>query len=192
MGVAATAALALSMSADAFAVSVSKGVCTTHPRLRDAARSGAIFGVVEAIAPLVGWSLGLIASRYIQAFDHWIAFIILGYVGGKLLRESFEAAEPQCEDESATPEQPRIGLAILTAVGTSIDSMAVGVSLAFLPVNIWVMAAAIGTATFTMATLGIMIGHHVGNKVGKRAETAAGLVLIGIGTHILLSHLGLL
>lgn len=191
MGVASTAALALSMSADAFAVSVSKGVCTTHPRLRDAARSGAIFGAVEAIAPLAGWTLGLIASRYIQAFDHWIAFVILGYVGGKLLRESFEPAEPHCE-ESATPEQPRIGLAILTAIGTSIDSMAVGVSLAFLPVNIWVMAAAIGTATFTMSTLGIMIGHHVGNKVGKRAETAAGLVLIGIGTHILLNHLGLL
>ncbi len=189
MSAISTGILAFSMSADAFAVAVSKGVCTPHPRVRDAIKTGAIFGIIEGITPIIGWVAGLAASRYIQAIDHWIAFVILGIVGGKLLYEAiFPGAEEVCE----TPAKSGIGLTILTAIGTSIDALAVGVTLAFLPVNIWLTAAAIGTATFIMATLGILLGHYIGTKAGRWAEALGGLALIGIGTHILLTHLGML
>ena len=187
MSIVSTTALAFSMSADAFAVALGKGATLQKPRLRDALRTGMIFGTVEAITPLVGWCAGLAASRFIAAFDHWVAFIILAAVGGKLL---YEAAFP--DEEAAKPARHGTGLLILTAIGTSIDALAVGVTLAFLPVNIWLTAASIGAATTLMVTIGIMLGHHIGSKFGRLAEALGGLCLIGIGTHILLTHLAIL
>lgn len=175
------------MSADAFAVALGKGAGIQKPRFRDAFRSGLVFGVVEAITPILGWCAGLAASRYIAQFDHWVAFIILGIVGGKLL---YEAAYP--DEDAVKPERHGLGLLIITAIGTSIDALAVGVTLAFLSVNIWLTAAAIGAATTLMATIGIMLGHAIGSKYGRWAEAAGGLCLIAIGSHILLSHLGYL
>lgn len=183
-----TTALAFSMSADAFAVSIAKGAAIKKPRWREALRIGAIFGMVEAITPIIGWCMGLAASRYIEAIDHWFAFVILGAVGGKLVWESFHT-----EEEAQTkPNRHGLAMLVFTAVGTSIDAMAVGVTLAFIDANIWLNAAAIGTATFLMATLGIKAGHYLGSKTGKYAELLGGLTLIAIGTHILLSHTGLL
>lgn len=188
MSIVSTTVLAFSMSADAFAVSVAKGATLQKPRWRDALRSGAIFGTVEAITPVIGWLLGVAASRYIEAIDHWAAFLILLAVGGKLVWESF-----QPEDEAAEkPQRHGLGVTILTAIGTSIDAMAVGVTLAFVDANIWLTAAAIGGATCLMVTLGFMTGHYIGSKVGKYAERLGGLALIGIGTHILLSHTGVI
>lgn len=188
MSILSTTAIAFSMSADAFAVSVAKGASLRKPRWRDALRSGAVFGIVEAMTPIIGWCIGLAASRYIEAIDHWIAFAILGAVGGKLVWESFEAEQPE-EDK---PQRHGLGVLVLTAIGTSIDALAVGVTLAFLDASIWVSAAAIGSATFLMASLGFMTGHYIGSKAGKYAELLGGITLIGIGTHILLSHLGIL
>ena len=181
-----TTVLAFSMSADAFAVSVAKGAALHKPRWRDALRSGAIFGIVEAITPLIGWCLGMAASRYIEAIDHWLAFGILGIVGGKLVYEGLFACDDAAEEK---PRRHGLGVLVLTAFGTSIDAMAVGVTLAFVDASIWLNAAAIGTATFVMTTLGLKTGHYLGCKTGKYAETLGGVALIAIGTHILLSHL---
>ena len=179
--------LAFSMSADAFAVALSKGAAIRKPRLRDALRTGIIFGSVEAITPILGWLAGVAASRYIATYDHWVAFIILGGVGGKLLYESiFRDAQPE------KPARQGVGLLALTAIGTSIDALAVGVTLAFLPVNIWLTAASIGAATTLMVTLGILLGHRIGSRFGRAAEALGGLGLIAIGSHILLTHLGIL
>lgn len=172
------------MSADAFAVSVCKGASLQNPRLREAFRSGAIFGVVEAITPIIGWLIGLAASKHIEAIDHWVAFFILGVVGLKLMYEGIFGAE-----EEEKPRSHSLGMLIVTAIGTSIDAMAVGVTLAFLPVNIWVSAAAIGTATCLMVTIGIMTGHYIGSKIGKYAEILGGIGLIAIGTLILCEHM---
>ncbi|MDX2095404.1 MAG: manganese efflux pump MntP family protein [Alphaproteobacteria bacterium] len=186
MSALSTTLLAFSMSADAFAVALGKGAAIRKPRLRDALRTGIIFGSVEALTPLIGWLAGVAASRYIAAFDHWVAFFILGGVGGKLLYESFLG-----DAETEKPARHGTGLLMLTAVGTSIDALAVGVTLAFLPVNIWLTAASIGAATTLMVTVGIVLGHRIGSRFGRMAEALGGLTLIAIGSHILLTHLGI-
>jgi putative Mn2+ efflux pump MntP len=178
--------LSVSMSADAFAASVAKGAAD-RPDWRGAIRGGLVFGIIEAITPLLGWALGSLAADFVASIDHWVAFILLGVVGGRLIRESLsDRPEPP-----QTPAQPRgpFGLA-LTAVATSIDAAAVGISLAFLDVNIWIVAAMIGVSTFLFTTAGLMLGGGAGRRLGARAELAGGIVLIGIGTLILLDHLG--
>lgn len=182
-----TALLSLSMSADAFAVSLGKGACYDKPRLRDAARTGAVFGATEACAPLLGWLLGFAASSFIESVDHWLAFGILGLVGAKMIYESLRGGDGEsCEGAGS---QPSPLLLVVTAIGTSIDSMAVGVSLAFVDADILVSALCIGLATFTMSTLGIMIGHLIGTKLGRWAEALGGVTLIAIGARILQQHL---
>ncbi len=185
MSIVSTTVLAFSMSADAFAASIGKGAALKRPRIAEALRIGAIFGVVEALTPLIGWCAGIVASQYITEIDHWVAFVILGAVGMKLIYEGFSK-----EDDEPKTEKHKLGLVILTAIGTSIDAMAVGVTLAFLPVNIWISAAAIGAATCLMVTIGIMTGHYIGNKAGKWAEVLGGVGLIAIGTTILCDHMG--
>lgn len=188
MSIASTTILAFSMSADAFAAAVGKGTALRKPRLVDAMRCGAVFGIVEAMTPVVGWLAGLAASRYIAQIDHWVAFTILSLLGVKLI---YEALFPG-EEEKEKPQRHGLGILLVTAIGTSLDAMAVGVTLAFLSINIWLTALAIGSATFLMATIGIMTGHYIGSKAGRWAEGFGGLGLIAIGTHILLTHLGYL
>lgn len=190
MSFVSSAVLAWSMSADAFAVSVGKGVALKKPSLRDAARTGLIFGGTEALAPIVGWLAGSLASVFILTYDHWVAFIILAMIGLRMIWQGYK--NEACEVEVHTPQNQKLYVVFLTAVGTSIDSMAVGVSLAFVDMNIWIMAAAIGFATFTMSTLGIMIGHFIGCRIGRVAEILGGAGLIAIGTKILCTHLELI
>lgn len=186
MGVLSTAILAFSMSTDAFAVSVGKGAALRKPKLSEAFRTGAIFGAVEGITPVIGWGIGLVASSYVQAVDHWIAFVLLAGIGFKMVQESLTPADDTVE-KPARNGLPRL---ILTAIGTSIDSMAVGVSLSVLSVPIGYTAAAIGFATFTMVTIGLMTGQYLGAKFGKRAEFLGGVALICLGSKILFEHLG--
>ena len=185
MLLAPTLAMAFSMSADAFAASIAKGVKMPKPKPTQALRVGLIFGTVEAITPVIGWCLGLLASGFVASVDHWIAFFILGAVGVHMLLESFSEPEERSTDMS-------LWRLVLIAIGTSIDAMAVGVTLAFLDVNIWLSALAIGGATCLMSSLGVMTGHYLGLKAGKYAEFLGGLTLIAIGTGILLSHTGIL
>ncbi len=186
MSVISNTILAFSMSADAFAASVSKGVALRKPKITYAMRIGAIFGVVEMLTPIIGWFIGIIASRFIASVDHWIAFAILTAVGGKMIFEGLQ------NEHGEKKESHKISVLILTAIGTSIDAMAVGVTLALIDVNIILMAVMIGTATFIMSSIGIMTGHYIGAKSGKIAEILGGLCLIAIGTKILCEHLGLI
>lgn len=187
MNIASTALLALAMSTDAFAAAVGKGTSLQNPRWREALRTGVIFGVIEALTPLAGWALGLAAAQYVKAWDHWIAFVLLGGLGIRMVIAGFGAPEA---DEPEKPSRHSFWLLAMTGFATSIDAMAVGVGLAFLDVSILPVAAAIGFTTFVMVTLGVMVGRVLGAVAGKRAEVIGGLLLIGIGAAILVEHLG--
>jgi putative Mn2+ efflux pump MntP len=178
-----TVVLAFSMSADAFAAALGKGAALQRPRLREALRTGVVFGIIEAITPVMGWAAGLAASSYITAIDHWIAFGLLAAIGGKMI---WESARPS--DGRHKPERHSLKILVATAIGTSIDAMAVGVTLAFIDGDIVATALAIGCATFWMATAGILIGRFIGEKFGRIAEAIGGLGLIVIGAKILIEH----
>jgi manganese efflux pump family protein len=179
----ATVILAFSMSADAFAAALGKGSVLHRPRLGEALRTGLVFGTVEAITPVIGWAAGIAASAYIAAIDHWIAFALLGVIGAKMLWDSMKRPT-----EQEKPKRHSFALLLVTAVGTSIDAMAVGVTLAFVDADIAATAVAIGLATFLMTTFGVLIGRIIGGRFGRLAEALGGLGLIGIGTRILIEH----
>lgn len=179
--------LAFSMSADAFAVSVGRGAAIDRPRPGEALRTGVVFGIVEAITPLVGWGAGVAASQTIEAIDHWIAFVLLACVGLHMLYVAIWKAD---EEEDEPPKGRSLAMLIVTAIGTSLDAMAVGVSLAFLDVNIFVVALTIGLATFIMSSGGLMLGKLIGQRLGRIAEIGAGVVLCALGTMILYEHTG--
>jgi len=183
-----TVLLALAMSTDAFAAAVVKGAALHRPHWREALRAGLIFGTIEATTPIVGWLIGSLASSYIEAWDHWIAFALLGALGAKMIWEGLQAADEPLEER---PTSHPFWMLAVTGFATSIDAMAIGVGLAFLDVPILPVAAAIGLTTFTLVTAGVMLGRVLGAVVGKRAELLGGAVLIGIGLAILVEHLGL-
>ena len=185
--------LSLSMSADAFAAALGRGA-KHRPTLPQALRSGLVFGVIEAITPLIGFGLGIAAAAFVAAIDHWIAFGLLGAVGGKMIWEALKPEDEAEEDESAAGKAASRGLVALvaTAVGTSIDAGAVGVGLALLGENIWLIAASIGATTFALATLGLLIGKAAGTRLGRIVELVGGVALIALGLKILLEHLGVL
>jgi putative Mn2+ efflux pump MntP len=178
-----TVVLAFSMSADAFAAALGKGAALDRPRLNEALRTGFVFGIIEAITPAIGWAAGVAASSYITAIDHWIAFALLTAIGAKMIWESVRRS-----DERRKPNRHSLKILVATAIGTSIDAMAVGVTLAFIDADIVVTALAIGCATFLMATLGILIGRFIGEKFGRIAEAIGGIGLIVIGVTILVEH----
>lgn len=173
------------MSTDAFAAAVGKGMALHRPRLSEALRTGIIFGVIEALTPLVGWALGTIAAEFVAEWDHWIAFGLLVFLGLAMIRKGTKK-----EAEAATPvARHSFWLLAATGFATSIDAMAVGVSLAFIDNNILITAAAIGCATLLMVTLGVMVGRVIGHVAGRWAEVLGGAALIGIGSAILYEHL---
>jgi manganese efflux pump family protein len=186
MNVAATLAIALAMSTDAFAVAIGKGAALHRPQFKEALRTGLIFGVIEGLTPLAGWTLGKVAAPYVEAWDHWIAFTLLGVLGLRMIHASL-AADGEEEDK---PSSHSFWLLALTGFATSIDAMVVGASLAFIDADIASTAGAIGLATFVMVTIGVMLGRGLGHLVGRRAELVGGLVLIAIGAAILYEHLG--
>ncbi|MFU9053815.1 manganese efflux pump MntP [Klebsiella pneumoniae] len=185
MNLSATILLAFGMSMDAFAASIGKGATLHKPKFSEAVRTGLIFGAIETLTPLVGWGLGMLASQFILEWNHWIAFILLVFLGGRMIVEGFRGdSDEACE----APHRHGFWLLVTTAFATSLDAMAVGVGLAFLQVSIVTTALAIGSATFIMSTLGMMVGRFIGPLLGKRAEILGGIVLIGIGSEILWSH----
>lgn len=185
MSAISTAVLAISMSADAFAVSLSKGAGRRTPGLLNALKAGAVFGLVEGLMPIIGWLLGVAASGFIASVDHWIAFLLLAGVGLKMIHEGLQDVQ-----EVESKPAPGLRRTLVTAFATSIDAMAVGVTLAFVNMNIWVSAAAIGFATFIMVTIGMLVGHVVGSRLGKYAEIGAGVAVMLVGTGILCEHMG--
>ena len=178
--------LGFAMSTDAFAAAIGKGAGMTRPRLSQALRAGLIFGVIEGITPVLGWLLGKGASRYIEAWDHWVAFGLLLVLG---LHMIWNGLKPESDEPVDAAKRHGFVALALTGLSTSIDALAVGVGLAFVDVPIAEVAVVIGLCTFSMVTLGIMLGRVLGAMVGKRAEVIGGVILIGVGAVILYEHL---
>lgn len=185
--------LAFGMAADSFAVALARGA-SERPAVPKAVQAGLLFGVIEASNLGIGWGLGLAASAYITAIDHWIAFVLLGGVGSKMITEGMKGDARDVVEVDLLPVQRSnrmLGL-VATAVGTSIDAAAIGVTLAFLDGNFAIIALSVGLATFCMASAGMLLGRVAGARLGGTVEVVAGLALIGLGTKILLEHLGYL
>lgn len=175
---------AIALSMDAFAVAVTTGITLKHPRPWQAIKPGLFFGGFQALMPLIGYIAGRSVAVYIEAFDHWIAFGLLAAIGGKMLWDIWH------EDESDEPADPTRTLALLLmAIATSIDALAVGISLALLSVNIWESIAIIGCTTCALSIAGVLLGNRLGELFKKRASLAGGLILIAIGAKILIEHL---
>ena len=185
MSIATSLALAFSLSADAFAASLGKGAALQKPRVSEAVRIAAYFGIFELISPLVGLFLGYTIGSYIEAVDHWIAFGLLLVVGGRMCWLAFMGER----DEDA-PKPVRHGRLVLmaTAMATSIDATAVGVTLAYMNLDIPITIILIGLVTFSMTFGGVMIARVAGRYLGRWAECVGGLCLIAIGIKLLFEH----
>lgn len=179
--------LAIGLAMDAFAVSVCKGLAIGRTRLKDAAIAGAWFGGFQAGMPLVGYLLGVSFAEYIVKVDHWITFVLLALIGGSMIKESRDK-EPDNESGASLAWKTML----VMAVATSIDALAVGVTLAFLDVSIGTAVCLIGVITFLLSVLGVKLGSVFGMKYRSRAELAGGIILILLGLKILLEHLGIL
>lgn len=190
--------LALGMSMDAFAAALARGTCLSKElSLLKLLKTGLVFGGIEMLAPLLGYLIGSAARQWVSQWDHWLAFALLSILG---LRMVFEALKNDDETQTNTPceeKQPEKniapkqdkGMLVLTAFATSIDSLVVGVGLAFLNVNIVLAALCIGLSTTLMATLGLYLGRILGNHIGRWAEMFGGFVLMMIGAWVLMEHL---
>ena len=182
--------LAVGLSMDAFAVSICKGLSMKKAGLKTGLVCGSWFGGFQALMPLIGFFLGSLFAAAIEAFDHWVAFGLLAIIGINMLREAFEKEE---ECECCKEGDLSFKTMFVMAIATSIDALAVGISLAMAQgVNIWLAIALIGIITFGMCCLCVKIGSIFGSKFEKKAQIAGGAILILLGTKILLEHLGLL
>lgn len=178
--------LAVGLSMDAFAVAVCKGLSMQKMNWRHASVIGLYFGGFQAAMPSLGYILGVGFQSRIQAVDHWIAFVLLVFIGLNMVRES--------RDQEAEHVDPSVGFKVMVilAIATSIDALAVGVTFAFLQVNIVPAVCFIGTVTFLLSVIGVKVGNVFGTRYKSRAELVGGLILIAIGVKILLEHLGFL
>lgn len=181
----------IGLSMDAFAVSICKGLAMPAVNKKLALLIGAYFGVFQALMPLAGWLLGSQFARHVTKLAPWIAFVLLAWIGGSMLRESLSKKE---EDEEVEPVELRHKELFLLAVATSIDALAVGVSFSMveLSVSIGAAAALIGCTTFAISVGGVFVGHIFGARYKNRAEFVGGAILILIGVKILLEHFGVL
>ena len=177
--------IALALAMDAFAVALGTGMTLAALTGRHLFRLGFHFGLFQALMPVIGWLAGLTVQKQVAAWDHWIAFALLAFVGGKMLKEAFSAAE-----EQAAANDPTRGMSlVILSVATSIDALAVGFSLSLLGVSIWWPALVIGLVAGVLTVAGMLLGRRVGDHWGPRVEIVGGLVLIGIGVKILVEHL---
>ncbi len=178
-----TIGIAVGLAMDAFAVSVSAGIQIADIDYRRVARLALSFGLFQFFMPVLGWLAGRSLSRWVQTFDHWVAFGLLAAIGGKMLWESFRP--PECPRKDPT----RGWTLVILSIATSIDALAVGLSFAFLEVSIWVPSVVIGVVAAVLSAVGALFGCRLGRRFGVWAERFGGLVLIGIGVKILLDHL---
>ena len=180
--------LAIGVSMDAFAVSVCKGLSMSRSGLKESAICGAWFGGFQALMPLIGFFLGTLFAEAIEAFDHWIAFGLLAIIGTNMLKEAFSKEEEGCCGCDLS-----FKTMLVMAIATSIDALAVGISLAMAGnVNIWLAILLIGFTTFSFSGLGVKIGNVFGSRFEQKAQIAGGVILILLGLKILLEHLGVL
>jgi len=179
--------LSIALAMDTFAVGICFGLLMPKVILRKAIIIGLYFGIFQAAMPLLGFLAASLFSEYIIAYDHWVAFVLLCFIGGKMIFGSFKSDETANEEASVKPK-----IMLPLAVATSIDALAVGVSFSFLKVNILSAVLIIGATTLIISIIGVKIGNIFGAKYKSKAEFAGGVILILIGTKILLEHLGCL
>lgn len=176
--------IAVGLAMDAFAVSIVTGSIYTQLHIRHAIRMALFFGGFQAVMPIVGSLAGLALRSHIQAYDHWIAFGLLTLVGGKMILEAFEIKTVE-----NSPDPSNLVILLALAVATSIDALAVGITLSLLAGSIVLAAGIIGIVTFALSYAGVEVGKRFGHFFESRIEVAGGLILIAIGTQILISHL---
>lgn len=175
--------IALALAMDAFAVALAAGAVINPITGRHLFRLGFHFGLFQAMMPIAGWLVGMTFQKWISAYDHWVAFGLLAVVGGRMIIEAFDEER----DESAS--DPTKGLTmVMLSVATSIDALAVGLSLAMLGVSVWLPSAVIGVVAGVLTVAGMLLGRRLGDDWGKRVEICGGLVLCVIGLKILLEH----
>jgi putative Mn2+ efflux pump MntP len=177
--------IAIGLSMDAFAVALVNGLCASQSRIRYAVRVGLFFGFFQGLMTWLGYTLGIRFSASITSYDHWIAFVLLGIIGGKMIYEGLQPKDLSCEIHQ---EKDWLHL-FYFSIATSIDALAVGVSFAFLNINIVTPAMMIGGVTFVVSFLGVMIGKRFALLLDNKAEILGGVVLILIGARILYTHL---
>ncbi|MDR2479354.1 MAG: manganese efflux pump MntP family protein [Treponema sp.] len=192
--------IALSLSMDAFAVSVSSGICIRGLRPVYAVRASFFFGLFQFVMPVAGWYLGSVFASYIEAFDHWIAFTLLAFTGGKMIIEAWKK-KPECppgdtgktadsaDCSAGTGDIRSLKTLLVLSTATSIDALAVGISLSIIGFNVWGSAAVIGGVTFAVCLCGFEFGRRIGLALEKWAQMAGGIILAGIGVKILIQHL---
>ena len=196
MGIGELLILAVGVSMDAFAVSICKGLAMKRATLKASMTCGVWFGGFQALMPTIGFFLGTLFAEAIQNIDHWVAFVLLGIIGINMLKEAFEKTECSCCSVDGCGEQNAdlsVKTMFIMAVATSIDALAVGISLAMAGnVNIWLAALLIGICTWGFSAAGVQIGNLFGSRFEKKAQLAGGLILILLGAKILLEHLGVI
>lgn len=186
MGIIEVFLLGISLSMDAFAVAICKGLCMKKIDWKKAIIIGIYFGIFQGGMPVIGYFLGTLFEDVIISVDHWIAFVLLAVIGGNMINEAFKVKD---EDNNDSVNFRNL---VVLALATSIDALAIGITFAFLNVNVPVAVTIIGLTTFSFSLIGVKIGNKFGNKYEKRAQIAGGTVLIILGIKILLEHLGIL
>jgi putative Mn2+ efflux pump MntP len=178
--------LAIGLAMDATAVSAARGLAVPAIRARHVMLVAGLFGGFQALMPIVGWLLGTRIGPLVQAWDHWIAFVLLGFIGGKML---WEAQETNVDDDDASLDHFAWKPMFVLAIATSIDALAVGITLPMLNAPFALSVATIGVVTALLSAAGLFAGRRFGAMLGKRLDLAGGVVLIGLGLKILVEHL---
>ncbi len=176
--------IGLSLTADTFAVSITTGLSVSKIRFNQAIRVAAILAIFQGAMPIIGWTLGINIKEYIANYDHWIAFILLAFIGGKMVYESFKN-----EEIDNNINRLKLFFIVSIAVATSIDALVIGVGFAIMNIKIWVAATIIAALTFIVSMLGMLIGKKTSNLLGKKMEIIGGIILFAIGLKILIQHL---
>ena len=185
--------IAVGLSMDAFAVAICKGLSVQKIKPQHTLIAGAWFGGFQALMPLTGYLLGTTFAHMIESIDHWVAFVLLGIIGGNMIREALSGEEEEDGCECCNKSQNSFGVKSMfpMAIATSIDALAVGVSFAFLQIEGQIVPAItfIGVITFVLSALGVVVGNVFGSRFKSKAELTGGIVLIAMGTKILIEHL---
>lgn len=182
--------IGIGLSMDAFAVALCKGLSMKKFNIKAGLIIALFFGFFQAFMPFIGWLVCKNFEKYITKFDHWIAFVLLAFIGVKMIIDSIK--EMKHPEDSEEEFKLKIGELFVLAIATSIDALAVGISFAFLNIKIWSSITIIGITTFILSLIGILIGNKFGSKFKTKAEIAGGIILVLIGLKILFEHLGLI
>jgi putative Mn2+ efflux pump MntP len=177
--------IAIALSMDAFAVSITLGLSAVKPKIKEILLPGIYFGLFQAFMPIIGYFSSIYFADRISKFDHWVAFILLGIIGGKMVKDSFAKEE----DKNITPKTFQFMKMIVLAVVTSIDALAIGITFAIFKVNIFLAIIITGSITFLVSMVGVKIGNIFGLKYKSKAEFIAGAILALLGIKILIEHL---